>query len=92
MISHMKSHVEGKPQPKMWMYSAHDSTIANLLNTLQVFELQNPPYSSAVLMELRADSSGNHHVYVSINMMICLNNVHTHGLTFVYYTKIKHSN
>lgn len=66
MILHMKDHVEGKPQPKMWMYSAHDTTIANLLNTLRVFELQNPPYFSAVLMELRADTSGNHHVYVSV--------------------------
>lgn len=41
---------------KMWLYSGHDTTIANILQSLDIFEFHNPPYSSTILFELR---SGN---------------------------------
>uniref|UniRef100_A0A1B6G422 acid phosphatase n=1 Tax=Cuerna arida TaxID=1464854 RepID=A0A1B6G422_9HEMI len=64
MIGHLhkKSENKAKPNRNMWIYSAHDSTISSLLNTLGVFDLQIPAYASAVLMELRVDSQGNHQV------------------------------
>lgn len=30
-----------KPDRSMWVYSGHDTTVANLLNTLGVFEVMN---------------------------------------------------
>lgn len=35
------------------MYSAHDSTVANLLNTLKMFEIHSPPYAATILLEMR---------------------------------------
>lgn len=35
------------------MYSAHDSTIANILNTLKIFEMHSPPYCACIMIELR---------------------------------------
>lgn len=36
----------------MYIYSAHDTTVANILSTLGVFERHCPPYASTVLAEL----------------------------------------
>ncbi|KAI4454705.1 acid phosphatase-related [Holotrichia oblita] len=41
---------------KMWLYSGHDTTIANVLQSLNLFEYHNPPYSSTILFELRSKS------------------------------------
>lgn len=41
------------PDRRMWVYSAHDTTIANVLNTLGVFELHSPPYVACIMFELR---------------------------------------
>lgn len=38
---------------KAWMYSAHDTTVANILKSLNLFERQIPPYLSLILIELR---------------------------------------
>ena len=48
-----KSLGKSKPTQSMWMLSAHDTTVANLLNTLGLFELHNPPFRACVLIELR---------------------------------------
>lgn len=55
MVKHMREKEKNQlsPNRSLWIYSAHDSTIANLLNTLGVFERHNPPYTATVLMELR---------------------------------------
>lgn len=55
MITHMTEKAKNQlsPNRSLWIYSAHDSTIANLLNTLGVFERHNPPYTATVLTELR---------------------------------------
>ncbi|XP_046327982.2 lysosomal acid phosphatase-like [Haliotis rufescens] len=47
---------------KMNMFSAHDSTTVALLCALRVHNHLNPPYSSAVLMELHETGAGVFHV------------------------------
>jgi len=49
------------PNRSLWIYSAHDTTVANILNTLGVFKTMgyhNPPYVSTVLFELREFKDG----------------------------------
>lgn len=41
------------PDRKLWVYSGHDTTIANVLNTLGLFELHSPPYTACIMFELR---------------------------------------
>lgn len=41
-----------EPDRKMFIYSAHDTTVANILSTLGVFHRHCPPYASTVLAEL----------------------------------------
>ncbi|XP_031634018.1 prostatic acid phosphatase-like [Contarinia nasturtii] len=41
------------PDRGVWVYSAHDTTVANILNSLQLFEPpRSPPYTATVLFEL----------------------------------------
>lgn len=54
-----------KPNRTVWVYSAHDTTIANVLNTLRLFDLHNPPFASCVMLELRKSTSGDE-PYVSV--------------------------
>ncbi|XP_011870066.1 PREDICTED: prostatic acid phosphatase-like [Vollenhovia emeryi] len=67
MIDHMVKKAQRTLQPdrKLWMYSAHDETIANMLMTLGLFEPHCPPYTSMILMELRANSKNEFFVTVS---------------------------
>lgn len=51
------------PNRSLWIYSAHDTTVANLLNTLKVFEYHSPPYRACVMLELR---KYNETSYVSV--------------------------
>uniref|UniRef100_A0A336M3V2 acid phosphatase n=1 Tax=Culicoides sonorensis TaxID=179676 RepID=A0A336M3V2_CULSO len=51
------------PNRSLWVYSAHDTTVANLLNTLKLFEYHSPPYRACVMMELR---EFNKTTYVSV--------------------------
>lgn len=44
--------------PKFWVYSAHDITIANVLQSLGAFEYHSPPYTSTIMFELRSNSNG----------------------------------
>ncbi|XP_063219004.1 lysosomal acid phosphatase-like [Bacillus rossius redtenbacheri] len=52
------------PDRKMFVYSCHDTTIANVLNTLGVFDAHSPPYTATVLIELRLDATGKYYVVV----------------------------
>ncbi|XP_036144877.1 prostatic acid phosphatase [Monomorium pharaonis] len=67
MIDHMSKKMQHILQPdrKIWMYSAHDETIANLLMTLNIFEPHCPPYAAIVLIELRTNSKNQYFVTVS---------------------------
>ncbi|CAG9832184.1 unnamed protein product [Diabrotica balteata] len=56
--------VDPKSSPKFQMYSAHDYTLAAVLNTLEAYQL--PPYiefASCIYIELRKDERGH---YVNI--------------------------
>ena len=61
-----KTSCDSKAGQKLAMYSAHDSTIANVLMALDVFDPQSPPYRSAVLIELLKDEKSDFYVTVSI--------------------------
>ncbi|KAK7794415.1 hypothetical protein R5R35_010392 [Gryllus longicercus] len=50
---------------KMYMYSAHDSTVANLLMTLGVFDAHSPPYTAMILMELWKNADEEYNVVIS---------------------------
>ncbi|XP_018565963.1 testicular acid phosphatase homolog isoform X1 [Anoplophora glabripennis] len=50
--------------PKFRVYSAHDTTIANVLNAMGVFEYHSPPYASTILFELRKRSNGRNYVNI----------------------------
>lgn len=63
MISNMKQVVAGNLTYKMYMYSAHDSTIAAVSQAMQVFNQKSPPYASAVFVELH-DISGTYSVRI----------------------------
>ncbi|KAL3862394.1 hypothetical protein ACJMK2_008363 [Sinanodonta woodiana] len=51
---------------KMYIFSAHDSTINALLQTLKIFNDINPPYSALFMMELHRDSSMQSGHYVQM--------------------------
>lgn len=57
ILGHYKNKTENRldPNRNLWIYSAHDTTVANILNGLGVFKAMgyhNPPYVSSVLFEL----------------------------------------
>ncbi|XP_053680099.1 prostatic acid phosphatase [Anopheles nili] len=60
MLQRFRSKANGKLKPNrsVWMYSAHDVTVASLLNAMRVFELHNPPFAACVMFELRQPSDG----------------------------------
>ncbi|XP_030371742.1 prostatic acid phosphatase [Scaptodrosophila lebanonensis] len=54
-----KSQGKLTPDRNMWIYSAHDTTIANVLNGLNMFQLHSPPYTACIMMEMRVDDYNN---------------------------------
>ncbi|XP_025992119.1 prostatic acid phosphatase [Solenopsis invicta] len=67
IIDHMIKKAQNTLQPdrKMWMYSAHDETIGNMLMTLNIFEPHCPPYAAILLIELRTNSKNQYFVTIS---------------------------
>lgn len=53
-----------KPDTKLLIFSAHDSNVAGLLNSLNVFNYKLPPYASAVFLELRKNKNSSYIVTV----------------------------
>lgn len=53
-IENMKVHVNDtlKPGKRIYLYSGHETNIASLLSTLDIYQPHVPEYSSAVLVEL----------------------------------------
>jgi lysosomal acid phosphatase len=68
MTKHMMDKRDGvlKPDYKMTVYSAHDTTVANMLMTLGVFDQHNPPFRSLVRIELWKNDMGKHLVKVRV--------------------------
>ncbi|XP_021935195.1 prostatic acid phosphatase isoform X2 [Zootermopsis nevadensis] len=66
VIRHMMEKRDGtmKPDYKMTMYSAHDTTVANFLMALGIFDEQSPPYRSLVLVELWKNDQAEYQVKV----------------------------
>merc|ERR1719391_1260612 len=54
----MKAKLGGKKPKRMYVYSAHDDTVAPLLAALKVYNDLAPPYASAVLVELWENDAG----------------------------------
>lgn len=50
---------------KLWVYSAHDITLANLLNLFEIHEHLLVPYAAVLMIELRLNTTGNYVVTVS---------------------------
>lgn len=48
-----KAEKKLNPDRALWVYSAHDTTVANVLNTLKLFEIHSPPYTACIMLELR---------------------------------------
>ncbi|OAD55716.1 Prostatic acid phosphatase, partial [Eufriesea mexicana] len=67
IIDHMEKKSKNAlvPDRKVWMYSGHDETIANMLMTLNVFEPHCPPYTATILIELRINLKNQYFVTVS---------------------------
>lgn len=53
------------PNRILWIYSAHDSTIINLLDSLQLYNYALVPYAALLMFELRLNSTGSHVITVS---------------------------
>lgn len=66
MLDHFLKKREGTlspPQRKLFIYSGHDTTIANMLMTLGVFDPPfNPPYTATILLELHHSTNDDHYV------------------------------
>ncbi|XP_046617069.1 prostatic acid phosphatase-like [Neodiprion virginianus] len=67
MVDHLVSKSKNAlfPNRKIWIYSAHDTTVANFLMTLDLFEPHCPPYTATVLVELRVNSLKQYIVTIS---------------------------
>lgn len=69
IVTHMKLKQNGtmKPDIKLWIYSGHDSNIAALLNSLNVYNKKLPPYASSVIFELRKKKNDNNNFVVTVS-------------------------
>jgi len=52
MQNNMKAKLKGHRTKKVYVYSAHDDTVAPLLAALNVYNNLAPPYASAIMLEL----------------------------------------
>lgn len=68
MVNHMvqKSNNALVPDRKMWVYSAHDDTVANMLMTLDLFEPHCPPYATVLSIELKVNLKNEYFVKVRV--------------------------
>uniref|UniRef100_A0A6B2EF65 acid phosphatase n=1 Tax=Phlebotomus kandelakii TaxID=1109342 RepID=A0A6B2EF65_9DIPT len=56
MLHRFMNKTEGtlKPDRSLWIYSAHDTTVGNLLNILGLFDPpHSPPFAACVMLEMR---------------------------------------
>jgi len=59
-LSEVVGHYDDSSSKKVYMYSAHDTTVSYVLNTLGIYDGLAPPYASAVLFELYSMATGPH--------------------------------
>lgn len=72
LFHEIREHIENKTNvtigaghPKFFIYSAHDTTIANVLKGLDLFEAHAPPFSATILFELYESNDKRQH-YLNI--------------------------
>ena len=74
VVSHLQDFVHGNLEPserKVFMYSAHDTTIAVFLSALKMFNNIQPPYCALVMVELhQAPDTSEYYVQVRIFLLI----------------------
>jgi len=58
-----------EPVRKMYLYSAHDTTVSAFLSALQVFDGISPDYSSAAIVELFRSTGDNGRPELSVRML-----------------------
>jgi len=58
------NHIVEKEAKLLYMYSGHDTSIATILGSLNMFNGLAPPYASAVLFELFKGEEGKHFVRI----------------------------
>ncbi|KAL0275198.1 UNVERIFIED_CONTAM: hypothetical protein PYX00_003132 [Menopon gallinae] len=62
LLKDILKHIDDKKdcllKQKMWIYSAHDSTISNLLQCMNVYDGAIPPYTATLIFELYRKSAG----------------------------------
>lgn len=64
ILEHFSQKIDSTLQPNrsFWMYSAHDVTILNMLNSLGLFELHISPYASSLHLELFKTDESEHYI------------------------------
>jgi len=68
VYNRMKANMEGPSSPKWILYSAHDTTVALVLNAFSVFDGTGwPMYASNVIFELLQDENGDYYVQMLYN-------------------------
>lgn len=96
LVGEMVDHMEKKsknalvPDRKVWMYSAHDLTIANLLMTLNVFDPHCPPYTATVLVELRINLKNQY--FVTVSVYDILTQSYSISVSVVYVPQVSYKN
>lgn len=68
--------------PKFLLYSAHDMTVASVLQTIGAFEYHSPPYSSSVLFELRRRSNDSYYLNAFYKNTSVPQKIHVAGCDF----------
>nr|XP_022906218.1 prostatic acid phosphatase-like isoform X1 [Onthophagus taurus] len=68
LLNHFSEVINGRNIIKLKIFSAHDTTLANLLESLGIFEYHSPPFGSSLIFELyqniSPDLNLNHHVKI----------------------------
>eukprot|EP00102_Acyrthosiphon_pisum_P024233 XP_016661443.1 PREDICTED: prostatic acid phosphatase-like isoform X1 [Acyrthosiphon pisum] len=67
VVTHMYEKKNGtlSPNRMLWVYSAHDTTMVNLLNAFELYEHLLVPYAAVLMIELRLNTTGNYVVTIS---------------------------
>ncbi|OWF40461.1 lysosomal acid phosphatase-like isoform X2 [Mizuhopecten yessoensis] len=64
IIENMWHRLKGETQPKLYMHSGHDTTVAALLTALGLYDHgKSPPYAAMVAVELRENTTAQPHNY-----------------------------
>ncbi|EFX74583.1 hypothetical protein DAPPUDRAFT_251804 [Daphnia pulex] len=67
VVEHLGAYAQSKltpPNRKLFMYSAHDVTVATFLSALNIFNGIQPPYASMVLVELHEPKPNDFYVKI----------------------------